>query len=149
MCMAAAVQVKGATGSFSTNKVLEFIDECGCEHTDIVVKTDQEPAIEYLVKQVKEARVGQRTLVEESPVLSHASNGIVERAVQQIEGLIRTMKSALTDRLEGEIRAASPIVTFMLEFASYLVNRLEIGKDGKTAYERAKRKKANVLRIEF
>ena len=149
MCMAAVVPVKGATGSFSTNKALEFIDECGCEHTDIVVKTNYEPAIEYLVKQVKEARVGQRTLVEESPVQSHASNGIVERAVQQIEGLIRTMKSALADRLEGEIRAASPIVTFMLEYASYLVNRLEIGKDGKTAYERAKGKKATVLGIEF
>ena len=149
MRMATAVPTKGTTGVFSTDKVVEFIDECGCQHADIIVKTDQEPAIESLIKDVKESRGGQRTLVEESPVQSHGSNGIVERAVQAIEGLIRTMKSALEARLQGAIKADSPIVTFMAEYASYLLNRLEVGKDGKTAYERTKGKRATILGVEF
>ena len=42
-----------------------------------------------------------------------------------------------------------PIVTLLLEYAVYLMNRLEVGKDGKTAYERVRGKKATVLGIEF
>ena len=33
--------------------------------------------------------------------------------------------------------------------AMYLINRLEVGKDGKTAYERVKGKVASVLGLEF
>ena len=42
-----------------------------------------------------------------------------------------------------------PIVLWMCEHAAYLLNRLEVGRDGKTAYERMKGKKATVLGIEF
>ena len=45
--------------------------------------------------------------------------------------------------------ARAPIVTYMPEYAAYLLNRLEEGKDGKTAYERCKGKKATVLGLEF
>ena len=45
--------------------------------------------------------------------------------------------------------AREPIVTFVPEYAAYLLNRMEIGKDGKTAYERCKGKKATVLGIKF
>ena len=42
-----------------------------------------------------------------------------------------------------------PIVTFLPEYCAYLMNRLEVGKDATTAYERVKGKKATVLGIEF
>ena len=38
---------------------------------------------------------------------------------------------------------------FLPEYAAYLLNRLEVGKDGKTAYERAKGKLATVVGLEF
>jgi hypothetical protein len=38
---------------------------------------------------------------------------------------------------------------FIPEYAVYLLNRLEVGHDGKTAYERSKGKKPTVLGIEF
>ena len=41
------------------------------------------------------------------------------------------------------------MVTFMAECAAYLLNRLLIGKDGKTAHERNKGKKATVMGPEF
>ena len=63
--------------------------------------------------------IGCRTIVEEFPIGSHASNGIVERAVQTVKGQIRVMKIALEARLG------------MAEYASFL---LKLGKDGKTAH---------------
>ena len=40
-------------------------------------------------------------------------------------------------------------MNFIPEYASYLMNRLEVGKDGKVAYDRAKGKKPTVLGVEF
>ena len=37
----------------------------------------------------------------------------------------------------------------MVEYAALLLNRFEIGKDGKTAYERHKGKKARALSLKF
>lgn len=48
-----------------------------------------------------------------------------------------------------KIKTDAPIVAFMGEYASYLLNKPEVRKDGKTAYERAKGKSGSVLDIEF
>ena len=93
--------------------------------------------------------IGCRKIVEDSPVGSHASNGIVERAVQIVEGQIRIMKIALEARLGTQVDAGANIVTFMAEYVSFLLNSLEVGKERKTAYGGAKGKSATVLGIEF
>ena len=62
---------------------------------------------------------------------------------------MRVMKIALDPRWGMQVDAGASIVTFMAEYASFLLNRLELGKDGKTAYERVKVKSATVLGIEF
>jgi hypothetical protein len=152
MSMAAVLPSKGSKGKFAADKVMDFLAECGNQSGDVIIKTDQEAAIAYLVKDIVGERgdeKGCRTIVEESPVKSSGSNGIVERAVQSIEGQIRVMKLALEDRVGEEIDAEANIITFMAEYAAYVMNRLEVGKDGKTAYERNKGKNATVLGIEF
>jgi len=45
MTMATVVPEKDSKGKFVADKVLEFITECGNLKGDIVIKTDQEPAI--------------------------------------------------------------------------------------------------------
>ena len=75
------------------------------------------------------------TVLEKSPVGSSGSNGVVERGVQSVEGLIRTLMSACQERMGTRIKLEEKIVIFMAEYAAYLINRLEVGKDGKTAYE--------------
>jgi len=45
MCMATVVPTKGTNGTFELGKVLNFIKQCADEATDVIVKTDQEPAI--------------------------------------------------------------------------------------------------------
>ena len=145
MTMGTVVPAKGSTGRFAAEKVMEFMEECGDGGVDVIIKSDQEPAIQSLMKGVVEGRGdtnARRTIIEQSPVASSRSNGVVERAAQTIEGQIRVMKSALEGRLGKKVDAEKKIVTFMAEYAGYLVNRLEVGKDGKTAFERSRGKKA-------
>ena len=41
------------------------------------------------------------------------------------------------------------IVAFIPEYAAYLMNRMNVGKDGKVPYERIKGKKPTILGLEF
>ena len=149
MCMGCTIPGKGSVGKYAADKAMEFFQECGYQSGSIIIKTDQEPAIKLLVKCLVEERGDECTLVEEAPVGSKGSNGIVERAVQTIEGQVRVMKLALEDRLGMSIDAEANVMTFLAEYAGYLVNRLVVGKDGKTSYERAKGKAATVMGLEF
>ena len=149
MAMASVVPVKGTSGQFAAMKFLDFIKECGAAETEIILKTDQEPATEALMADVVKTRGAAITILEKSPVGSSGSNGVVERGVQSVEGLIRTFMSACQERMCTRIKLEEKILIFMAEYAAYLINRLEVGKDGKTAYERCCGKRATVLAIEF
>ena len=49
-------------------KVLEFVKECGAAEADILLKSDQEPAIEALMEDVAKTRGDKITHREKSPV---------------------------------------------------------------------------------
>ena len=115
----------------------------------IIIKSDQGPAVKRLVKDLVEPRVEGKYVFEESPVGSSGSNGVVEMTVQAAEGQIRVILLALEARLGATVAATEPIVTYIPDHAMYLINRLEVWKDGKTAYERVKGKVASVLGLEF
>ena len=149
MYFAAAVPTKGSIGRFAVDKAVDYIRELGDQEGRILVKTDQEPAIKTWVNDLIAARPEGRTIAEESPVKSSGSNGRVERAVQTLEGQIRILLLSLEGHLGRAVDAKEPIVTYMPEYAAYLLNRLEVGKDGKTPYERCKSKKAQVLGVHF
>ena len=152
MTMASTIPSKGSKGKFAADKVIEYFWDCGNGNGDVILKSDQEPAIKCLIKDLVLERgdePGCRTMVEESPVGSKGSNGLAEKAVQEIEGQVRAIKLALEGRIGQKVDAESRIVAFMAEYAAYLFNRLSVGKDGKTPYERNKGKKATVMGIEF
>jgi len=111
--MAVTVPEKGGTGSFAVDKSLEFIEENGDKQGDIIVKTDQEPSIECLIKSILAARPEGKTIPEESPKKSSGSNGVVERGVQEIEGRIRALYIGLDDCLGRKIDARESILSFM------------------------------------
>ena len=94
--------------------------------------------IQGLTQGIVEARPEGRTVVEEAPKDSKGSNGEVERAVQEVEGTMRSLFLALEERLGRGLDARERIVAFMPEYASYLINRLSYGQDGMVAYERIK-----------
>ena len=91
MFMATAVPTKGGTGKFALDKCLEFVEENGDQEADIIVKTDQENSVMFMIKELLEARSVGKTMVEEAPRQSKGSNGVVERAVPEIEGGIKSL----------------------------------------------------------
>ena len=119
---------------------------------DLTLKSDQEAVMIALLQDISRARAkkgAMRTVIEHSPIYGSKSNGVVERAVKSVEGQIRVMKSALQDRLAVIIGIHHPILTWLVEYASFLINRCDIGRDGQTAYERCKKKSVTVRGFEF
>ena len=48
MCMATVVPTKGTNGMFESEKVMEFIRQCGDEATDVIIKTRSQPSTSWL-----------------------------------------------------------------------------------------------------
>ena len=145
MTMSTVVPSK-AVGDVVTKRTVAFLRECGSEMAKITIKTDQEPAIVAIAEDVVRLRASNgadETISENSPAYSHQSNGVVERGVQSVEGMIRTLRSALEERMGEVLVIGDAIWPWLIEYASYPVNRLEVGHDGKNAYERLKGKFAS------
>ena len=81
MTLASAVPSK-STGDFAATRAVAFLREVGCEQGDVIIKTDQEPAMLSLMTRMSEARASRgcgRCIMENSPVGSSGSNGIIEK----------------------------------------------------------------------
>ena len=126
--MGTAVPNKGGCGMFTIDRCLDFIAENGDESNPSMVKSDQEEAIKYVMKELVEARKEGRTVVEESPAMDSQSNGIGERAVQEVTGRIRCLWVGLQMRLGRELDARERIAAFMPDYSSYLLNHLKVGE---------------------
>ena len=149
MRFATAVPTKGASGKFATDRVLYFSQEVGDSENKIIIRSDQEPSIQCLIKDIVGERAEGRTVLEESPVKSSGSNGVVERGVQEMDNQIRAIFLGFQERLGRKVDTRERIVGFIPEYAAYLMNRLSVGRDGKVAYERIKGKKPTVMGLEF
>jgi hypothetical protein len=132
------VLAKGRDQEASVDLVASNLKKLG--HKKIILKADQEPAIVDLVNGVIDKRA-EETLPEFSPVGDHRANGVAERAVQEVEDQVRTMKGALQRRLGVAIETSHPVMTWMIEHAAGLISRYLVGHDGRTAYQRHTGKK--------
>ena len=151
MTLAAAVPYK-TTGTYISERIVAFLHETGCLHGDIIVRSDQEPAVMSIIEEVGKIRAqrgGGRFVVENSPVGSSQSNGVAEKAIQSVQGQVRVLKLALEKRWGIKIPHRHSVIPWVVEYAAFLLNRYEVGHDGKTAYERLKGKRAKTLGIEF
>ena len=147
--MVSVVPVKGTSHEFPAKRICAFIRELGLEGHDVVLRSDQEPALQDLLREVGKTRLPAKTFYEVSPVGSSASNGVAERGVQTVEGQIRVLKDALETRLKEVIPSTHNILAWLVEFAGTLVNRYEVGRDGKTPHERLRGKQSRLLGLEF
>ena len=82
--MATAVPSKGGGNEFIAGKCLDFIRENGDQQSRIIIKADQESALQCLVEDLIESRLEGGTIVKKAPVGSKGSNGDVERMVEEI-----------------------------------------------------------------
>ena len=86
---------------------------------------------------------------ENSKAYDHPSNGRAEQGVQELEGIVRTLKDSLECKLGIMFNFDHPIVHWMVEHAATIINRFSVSRDGKTPYERIKGRKSHVKLVPF
>ena len=100
------------------------------------------------LQEVVKRRGDAKTFVEQSPVASSASNGVIERGNLSVEGQVRVLKDAFEARLGKKVPSDHAALAWLVEFAAVLINRYEVVRDGRTPYERL-RGKPSMLGLEF
>jgi hypothetical protein len=136
---------KGAL-EYSVDMTLSNVRKLGYKRLSL--KTDQEPALIALATQVICQRPDE-TLLEHSQVAESASNGVIEKGVQQLEEQVRVLKLGLQGRIGSHIPTTHPIIAWLVPHAADVLNKLEVGADGKTAYERLRGKRYKGEIVEF
>ena len=125
---------------YATRRVLRFLDFLGYE--SVGLKSDQEVALGKVLRNAKIHRgENTQTMLEKSPVANSRSNGFIERAIQTAERQIKTMKSALDRRLDVKMPHDRCIIPWLVEHTWNMLNLFEVGKDGKTPFQRLRSRK--------
>ena len=140
MTFAAAVSMKGGGDPHPARLLAKWID--GFLFQEVTVRTDGEPSICELIRCVRELRAEGTTTVDEiSPPGESAGNGIAERAILTVGGLLRTTMAVVEENvLEG--RDAGPRLTaWMAHRAAQVICACMVGADGLTPFRRSKVRK--------
>ncbi len=108
-------------------------------HTRIILKADNEPALQSLVKRVMEvARVQCKDLAqlskEEPAKYESQSNEATEIGIKLTRGLFRTLRCCLEARLDRAIPVGHAVIPWLLEHTCLLLNTLVRGEDGITPW---------------
>ena len=72
-----------------------------------------------------------------------------KHTVGLVAGKARTLKAALEHRIGVKVPPDARILCWLVEFAAYLVNRRDIGSDGKTPTHRLHGRTDNTPILEF
>ncbi len=123
---------KGSDHDWTAHQLVNDIKKLG--YKDVVIRSDQEPAIMALVDKVAQLR-DEVTIKESSPVGDSQANGMAERGVQAVEEYVRVLKLALEKRLNAKIPVSHPIVAWLVPHAADMLSKLEVKANGRTAYE--------------
>ena len=71
------------------------------------------------------------TALEDSKVGDSNSNGKVERAIQDLKGLVRTLRAWLEHKTGSKIALEDPIVPWIVRHAGFLITFCRIRDHGK------------------
>ena len=69
------------------------------------------------------------------------SNGLIEKSVMPLRGIIRTIKCHIDSSTQEALRDDSPILRWLVEHAGCILSRCQKGRDGETPCERLHGKK--------
>ena len=113
--------------------VMAFMREAGCEVEAVVRKSDNEPALTKVVEEIGRLRAaieGQGMVVENSPVHSSKSNGLIERTIQSVQGLVRTWRSSLEAKWCVKLDVEHRIWPWLVEMVDHSENCHACGRMG-------------------
>ena len=89
------------------------------------------------LKEVADLREAPR-VIEQAPVGDSQANGAAERAVRSVEEIVRVHKLALEKKVGKLLPVGLPIFAWLVEFCVDVLNKVQKGPDGKTAFERVR-----------
>ena len=84
----------------------------------VTLKSDQEPAIIDVLREVANLRGSRGTLLEDSLVADSQSNGFIELGIRSVEEVTRVTLSDLSSRAGGPISVHSPVFPWIVEHAN-------------------------------
>lgn len=155
---------KGLGGIRVVDRIVEIVNGLG--YSKVVLKSDQEfflkeveievrkelwnETIEYQkkIKAIKEggsaggsteaaSSCGGMVLIENSPVGESQANGMVEKAVQDIQGFIRAAKFQLEKRTGDKITSGDTVWSWIIDYAAKVYRNFHVhGRDKKTTTQR-------------
>ena len=96
-----------------------------------------------------EDEAGQKTQIDEATPGQPQTNGVAEKAVQDVTTQTRKYKIALETRLGKPIRARSVIFKWLVRHAADTISRCSVGHDGKVPLQRLTNRMPKPVDIEF
>lgn len=145
-----ATRGKGyASDQWLPKKIHNDLTTAGMGAAHISLKTDNEPAILEIRREVAKCRGDVPTGLDDSRVGDSNSNGKVERTVREVKGLIRTLRADLQDKIKEPIDLDSPVVPWLVRHAGYILTRCRVLECGRTALHRMKGQKSHRPIIPF
>ena len=82
---------------------------------------------------VMQAYVGVEVIALGPPEGDHMANGRVEMAVREVKRQCRTLRISAEQHTGVRIADDSPLLSWLPRFAAQVMNKMRIGKDGKTS----------------
>ena len=145
-----AVERKGASEEWLVPQLLDDLETVGLQEDRVVAKSDQEPSVVEVIREVVDGRqAAHGTAVESSAVGESDTNATVERAIQDVEGQIRTLRAGLEARLREKVHIRDPVVPWLIRHAGCLITMCRVRPNGKTALEMIKGRRTHMKITEF
>ena len=137
MLFAHVVPRKGLVSDHGVEQLLKDIERLG--YQKLCVKSDGEPALLAIQHEIVKRRQAE-TLLENCPAGDSQANGIAERAVQSIAQQVRVLRHSLQQKLGAVVPGTHAVTCWLVEHAADLLNKYQLGEDGRTAYHRLRGK---------
>ena len=102
------------------------METIGITNEGIILKGYQEASITDIQHEIVKARRGHGTALEGSRVGDSNSNGKAERAIQDVEGLIRTLRSDVESKIGARIHFSDAIVPWLVRRAGHLITMCRV-----------------------
>ena len=153
---ATVVSEKGVNDDLAIKQLGIFFKENGVRN--MVYKSDQENSLKACIDEAVRSVGGTATedddavlcaVPEYSAVGESASNGKAERSVQQLEDQVRTLKSALEERIGARLGSTHSVMRWLVRHCSSILTRFAVNPDGRTPYQVTHGKRAVDKLVEF
>ena len=120
-------------------------------YTNLVLKTDNEPAILALLRDTLRAiRINVDAAKEEhSMPYDSQANGGVENGIRNLRGMLRSIRSCLEDRVGRRFPVEHPVLSWLVSHAASIMTIRHKGADGRTAWMRVRGRPFGLRRAGF